>query len=84
MRQKTSATESPTEKIDGPRSRVSPEDILTPEELAQRLKLPVSWVREKTRSRCPDPMPCFRIGRYVRFDWRRVAEWLASTENKAA
>jgi hypothetical protein len=28
------------------------EDILTPEEVAARLKVPDSWVYEKTRSRC--------------------------------
>ena len=72
------------DKINAESVAVNPDDILTPEELAKRLKLPVTWVREKTRSRCPDPMPCFRIGRYVRFDWKRVAEWLRSTEGRAS
>jgi hypothetical protein len=53
-----------------------PEDILTPEELAARLKVPKSWVYEKTRPRCPNPIPCLRLGRYLRFDWVKIVEWL--------
>jgi excisionase family DNA binding protein len=55
-----------------------PEDILTPEELAARLKVPKSWVYEKTRSRGrnQNPLPCLRLGRYIRFDWTKVVEWL--------
>jgi excisionase family DNA binding protein len=55
-----------------------PEDILTPDELATRLKVPKSWVYEKTRSRSRNrnPLPCLRLGRYIRFDWARVVEWL--------
>jgi excisionase family DNA binding protein len=55
---------------------VRPEDILTPEEVAARLKVPESWVYEKTRARCRKPIPCLRLGRYVRFDWQAVVTWL--------
>ncbi len=58
---------------------VSPQDILTPEELAARLKVPLSWVREKTRGRQKNPLPVLRIGRYIRFNWPAVAAWLAAT-----
>jgi excisionase family DNA binding protein len=57
---------------------VKAEDILTPEELAARLKVPDSWVYEKTRGRCRNPIPCLRLGRYVRFDWTAVASWLTT------
>jgi excisionase family DNA binding protein len=57
---------------------VKAEDILTPEELASRLKVPDSWVYEKTRGRCRNPIPCLRLGRYVRFDWTAVATWLTA------
>src|ERR1700678_2964507 len=55
-----------------------PEDILTPEEVAARLKVPESWVYEKTRARCRNPIPCLRLGRYVRFDWNAVIKCLSS------
>lgn len=58
-----------------------PEDILTPEEVAARLKVPPSWVYEKTRARCRNPMPCLRLGRYIRFSWAAIIQWL-STESQ--
>lgn len=38
-------------------------------ELARRLTVPVSWVREQVRSRAADPLPHLRLGKYVRFLW---------------
>jgi excisionase family DNA binding protein len=38
--------------------------LLDPEELAERLKVPVSWVYEQSRT---GKIPTVRIGRYVRF-----------------
>lgn len=53
-----------------------PREIMTPAEVAQWLRVPESWVYEKTRRRCGNPLPCLRIGRYIRFDRRRIARWL--------
>ncbi len=46
-------------------------ELLTAEELAQKLRVPVSWIREQTRLRSlqGDPLPHLRLGRYVRFQW---------------
>jgi len=47
-------------------------ELLTPAELASRLRVPVSWIREGTRSRNlvgDDPIPHLRLGRYIRFRW---------------
>lgn len=43
------------------------------DELADVLNLPVSWVREKTRS---GSIPHVRLGRYVRYEVAAVLEWL--------
>ena len=51
-------------------------DILTPLELAERLKVPKSWVYEKTRTRSCDPLPVIRLGKYMRFHWPKVVIWL--------
>lgn len=55
--------------------------LLTPGELAARLAVGESWVREKTRERArirdKDPLPIVRLGKYVRFDWEAVRVWLA-------
>jgi excisionase family DNA binding protein len=54
--------------------------LLTPHQLAERLGVPVTWVREKTRERARvrdrDPLPVVRLGKYVRFSWSAVEAWL--------
>jgi hypothetical protein len=55
--------------------------LLTPEQLAEKLAVPQSWIREKTRERArqrdSDPLPVVRLGKYVRFSWPSVEAWLA-------
>ena len=55
--------------------------LLKPEELAARLAVPTSWVREKTRERArerdEDPLPVVRLGKYCRFKWTDVEAWIA-------
>jgi excisionase family DNA binding protein len=51
-------------------------EILTPEEVAKRLKVSVRWVYEKRRPRAKNPIPCLPLGRYIRFDWSEVLKWL--------
>jgi len=50
------------------------ERLLNAAEVAERLAVPESWVREQ--SRALDGIPHVRLGRYVRFEWEDVAEWL--------
>jgi len=49
------------------------ERLLDAREVAERLCVPISWVRESARS---GAMPCVRLGRYVRFDLADVEAWL--------
>jgi len=51
-------------------------ELLEPEQLAARLKVPVSWVYEQSRQ---NQIPTHRIGRYIRFDLQEVIE---SQKNK--
>jgi hypothetical protein len=55
---------------------IPPENLITIEELANRLHKPVGWVREKCRRRCPDPIPVYNLGRHLLFDWAEVSEWI--------
>jgi hypothetical protein len=52
-------------------------EVIDATELARRWNLPVSWIREQTRSRAGDPLPCIHFGRYVRFEWGspQLAAW---------
>jgi len=52
------------------------DDLLTVTEVAQLLKVPVSWVYERTRRRGFDRIPHFKLGKYLRFSEREVAAWL--------
>ena len=47
--------------------------LLDAKEVADRLGVPESWVRESARS---GAIPCVRLGRYVRFDLADVEAWL--------
>ena len=53
-------------------------ELIDAQDLAMRWHLPTSWIREQTRSRCSDPIPHLRLGRYVRFEWGspELAAWL--------
>jgi excisionase family DNA binding protein len=46
-------------------------ELFTPEELAERMKLPVSWVYEQSRQ---GNIPTHRLGRYLRFNLTEVLE----------
>ncbi len=45
-------------------------------EIAQLLKVPISWVYERTRRRGIERMPHFKLGKYLRFSKEEVLEWL--------
>ena len=55
--------------------------ILTVEQVATLLQIPPGSVYEKTRSRTngtTPPLPCRRVGRYLRFVESEVMAWLLS------
>lgn len=49
---------------------------LSVEELAERLGVHISWIYARTRLRGPDAIPRVRLGKYVKFRWDEVEEWL--------
>ena len=54
-------------------------EIIDSDELAKRLNLPATWVRDQVRSRATDAIPHLKFGRYVKFEWGSpsLLEWLA-------
>jgi excisionase family DNA binding protein len=50
--------------------------LLTIEDVAELLKVPVSWVYERTRRRTSDRIPGFRLGKYWRFREADILVWL--------
>ena len=51
-------------------------DLLTIKDVAELLRVPVSWVYGHTRRRSIDRIPGFRIGKYWRFDESEVLAWI--------
>jgi excisionase family DNA binding protein len=52
-------------------------ELLTAEEVAALLKVPKSWVYERTRRRGPDRLPFLKLGKYTRFEAAAVHAYLA-------
>jgi excisionase family DNA binding protein len=52
------------------------DDLLTVAEVARLLKVPSSWVYERTRRRGNDRLPHFKLGKYLRFSEREIVAWL--------
>lgn len=55
---------------------MQPRALLSVEEVAELLQVPVSWVYERTRARGLNRIPGFRLGKYWRFDEADVRAWL--------
>jgi excisionase family DNA binding protein len=51
-------------------------ELLTIREVSQSLKVPVSWVYERTRRRGIERMPHIKLGKYLRFEPEAVRNWL--------
>jgi predicted DNA-binding transcriptional regulator AlpA len=75
------STAAKLESIAVSQPRLEPGDILTPQQLAERLQVSRSWVFEQTRRRAKArnkrPLPCIRLGKYLRFSWVQVCDWMA-------
>ncbi len=53
-----------------------PNRLLTVHEVAELLRVPVSWVYSRTRKRTIDRLPGYRIGKYWRFSETEILAWV--------
>lgn len=60
----------------GTPSSASSEALLTIDEVSELLRVPVSWVYERTRRRGADRIPGFRLGKYWRFREADLLAWI--------
>ena len=51
--------------------------LLTVEEVASLLHVPVSWVYGRMRQRSLERLPAYRLGKYWRFHELKLLEWLS-------
>ena len=42
-------------------------ELLMVDEVAEQMKVPKSWVYERTRARTGDRLPFIKLGKYIRF-----------------
>jgi hypothetical protein len=51
-----------------------------PEDLADYLSVPVTWIYKRTRRNGPELIPHIKLGKYVRFDQESIEfqQWLSS------
>ena len=53
------------------------DELLTADDVAALLRVPKSWVYERTRRRGPQRLPFVKLGKYVRFELEAVRAFLA-------
>jgi excisionase family DNA binding protein len=52
-------------------------ELMTVQQVAKLLQVPVSWVYGRLRKRSLEKLPGYRLGKYWRFDKEEVLAWLA-------
>ena len=52
------------------------DELLTVTDVAELLRVPVSWVYDRTRRRGMERIPHLKLGKYLRFNASEVREWL--------
>jgi excisionase family DNA binding protein len=57
-------------------SGVVSDTLLKPREVAEMLRVPISWVYERTRRHGTTRLPHIKIGKYLRFRKEDVLGWL--------
>lgn len=77
-RRKLSSTPAPRARVTAPIPIVAQaaEEVWTHEDVRKFLKLDsVGQIKELTRKRTKRPLPCHRVGKYVRFKKSEVVRW---------
>jgi excisionase family DNA binding protein len=59
------------------------EPILTADQVAERLQLKPSTIYELTRRRNQRPLPALKAGKFLRFRWSEVEQWLDESRRAA-
>lgn len=56
--------------------------LLTVQEVAAILKVPVSWVYEHTRGNCREKLPYIKVGKYLRFFDADISNYLHAIQGR--
>ena len=56
-------------------------ELITVDDLAKTLAVPKSWIYSKTRETGPNAIPKVKVGKYCRFVFSDVMEWLMNRQD---
>jgi excisionase family DNA binding protein len=59
-------------------------ELLTIEEMANRLKVQKSWLYQFTRLKDEGAIPHLKVGKYLRFEEAKVLAWIYARNKDAA
>jgi len=59
------------------KEHISLKQLLNPQQLADLLGVSISFVYDRTQRNAVDPIPHFKLGKYLRFDSEQVQQWLS-------
>ena len=59
-------------------------ELLTIDEMADRLRVQKSWLYQFTRPKTDDTIPHLRVGKYLRFREEEVLRWLRERQHSHA
>jgi predicted DNA-binding transcriptional regulator AlpA len=62
-------------------SEVTGKELLTIQEMAQRLKVKPSWIYFRTMQTGANATPRLKLGKYLRFNPGAVMEWIEANYN---
>lgn len=51
-------------------------ELLTIDQVAELLKVPKTWIYQRTRERSSNTIPYYKVGKYLRFKSSEVQGWL--------
>lgn len=54
--------------------------LMTIQEASEWLNVPRSWLYQRTFRNATDPIPFIKLGRLLRFEKRRLEEWIATRQ----
>ena len=69
--------------LDDHHGDVVEDDLLTVDEAARYLHVPLSWVYEHARTGSGDRLPVIKVGKYLRFDRRDLRAYIDAKRTAA-
>jgi hypothetical protein len=67
-------------KLDGNQVSADSNRLMTVTEVADYLRMSPDWVRQHSNCRCQPTIPSLKLGKYRRFKWEAVQEFVRQME----